>query len=301
MRKFGLTLVLIALAGAIAAPVFAADKVAIAIMPFKEGQLADSWYGWELAEGITNLVTDELVKRNKVIVVERTRIDELMQEQNLGADGFVEEATASQIGKLSGARLMLMGTITMFDLKQTAGIGIGPFRIGGSQAKVELTARIVDTETGQVLGSIKGEGSKTGASFSVDNFKGVSLDGEEFQNSSLGQAANIAIKQLVDNMIGVVEKADLKVTQAAAAAASSGTVLMVLGPDQVIISLGASSGMKVNTMVNIYHLMTVPGLKDPMRVPVATAKVTSVDKDASFAQIISKTQDVQQGDVVAPQ
>ncbi len=299
-RRFG-GAILVFLLVAACLPVLAADQVGVAIMTFQEGRLDSYWTGWNVADGITSLVTDELVGRNKVTVVERTRIEQLLAEQRLGAAELVQAETASRIGKLLGARLMVMGTITVWDVQQTAGVGIGIFRVSGSQAKVELTGRIVDTETGQILGSLKGEGAKVGTAFSMDNFKGVSFQSKQFGGSTLGQASQAAVKQFVDNLVTVVEKANLQVAQAEAQVASSGTVLAILPGDQIVISLGAKHGMTLNTRLSIFHLQVVPGLKDPIRVPVGTARIISVDSEASVAKIESKSQAIQQGDVVAPQ
>lgn len=293
-----LTLIL-AVGGAFGAQ--AADKLAVAILTFAPGHIDDAWHGWSLEEGVTNLVTDELVNRNKFIVVERNRIEQIQAEQRLGASGALEVETASQIGKMLGARLAVMGTITEWDMKQTAGIGISFLRVSGSQAKVTLTGRVVDTETGQILGSLSGSGSKTGAGISIDNFRGISFDAEQFRSSTLGQATMAAVKQFVDNLVEVIEKADLAVTSAAAAVTSEGVVLVVLPGDQIVINLGSKHGMKMNATVNIYSLMSIPGLKDPVRIPVGTAKVINVDPEASVAKIESKTQDIKQGDAVSVQ
>jgi curli biogenesis system outer membrane secretion channel CsgG len=302
MRKMACTLILMALIVIVALPVQAQqEKVAVAIMTFTEGQLYDYWWDWRLPEGITNLVTDELVKKNRLKVVERTRIDEILSEQRLGADDFLQVETASKIGKLLGARLMVMGTITTFELKQTGRVGVGFLSVSGTQAKVVLTGRIVDTETGEILGSLKGEGSKTGASLSVSYFKGISFDSEQFQNSTLGQATTAAVEQFVDNLVTVAEKANLKVAKAEAAVASSGSVLVVLPGNQIVINLGSNQGMTLNTKMDIFHLTSIPGMKEPIRIPVGTARIISVDPDASVAIIESKTQDIQQGDVVAIQ
>jgi curli biogenesis system outer membrane secretion channel CsgG len=279
----------------------AADKPVVAVMTFATGRIDDSWSGWSLEEGITNLVTDELVNSNKVIVVERSRIEQIQAEQHLGATGAVEAETASQIGRLTGARLAVMGTITEWDLKQSAGIGISFLRVSGSQAKVSLTGRVVDTETGQILGSLSGSGSKTGAGISVDSFRGISFNAEQFQSSTLGQATTAAVKQFVDNLLEVIEKANLTLTKAEAAVTNEGTVLVVLPGDQIVINLGANHGMKLNATINIYSLMTIPGIKDPVRIPVGTAKVINVDPEASVAKIESKTQDIKQGDAVSLQ
>ena len=66
-------------------------------------------------------------------VVERSRLNELMEEQDLGASGRVDPNTAAQVGKLIGAKFMVLGGFVDF---------FGDFRID---------ARIVDVETGELV------------------------------------------------------------------------------------------------------------------------------------------------------
>lgn len=295
----GAAILLAALSGS---AVFGQDKPAVAIMPFKEGQLTYWWsWDWALAEGVTQLVTDAVVKQNRLTVVERTRVSELIGEQDLGDEGRIEAETASQIGKLLGARLLVMGTITEFQFRQTGGIGFGPLRVAGSQATVKLTGRVVDSETGRILGSFEGSGSNTGASFAVDNFKGVSLEGEQFQGSTLGKATMTAVNKFVAEMTKICEEAASQVAKSETLLSQSGSVAAVLPGDQIVVTLGSKHGMKLNTILNITHLQTIQGLKDPVRIPVGQAKVISVDNEASVARIESKTQDIQVGDVVTRQ
>jgi curli biogenesis system outer membrane secretion channel CsgG len=284
------------------ASVWAADKPAVAVMQFKDGNLTN-WWGssWELTDGVTNLVIDEIVKSDRLTVVERTRLDELIGEQDLADDGRVEAETASQIGKLTGARLMVMGTVTQFDFKQSASVGIASFlRLSGSQAKVKLTGRVVDTQNGRVLGSFSGEGSKTGAGISVDTMRGVSFDAEQFQGSTLGTATVAAVKSFVAELIKTTDKVATEVATQQEQLSQSGTVVAVLDGDQIVITLGSKHGMRLNSKVDIAHMQEIAGLKNPVRIPVGTAKLISVDEEASVAVMESKTRSVEVGDVVTP-
>ncbi|MGI6542484.1 MAG: CsgG/HfaB family protein [Limnochordia bacterium] len=281
------------------AAALAQSPVSVAIMTFKEGQLSNWGWSWNIEEGITNLVIDEITKRDtRISLVERNRIEELLGEQDLAAAGRIEEESASEIGKMLGARLMVMGTITQFDFKQTAGVGISIFRVSGSQAQVKLTGRLVDSQNGRVLASFEGVGNKVGTSFSLDSFKGISIDGEQFQGTTLGEATYAAIKEFVDNLIVEVEKVADQVAKEEAFLAQTGVVVAAIGNDQLVINLGSKHGMKLNTELNITRMQTFPGLSAPVRIPVGTAKVISVDEEASVCVVIQSTQPIQPGDVV---
>jgi len=53
-----------------------------------------------------DVVVLNLLKVGKLDVVDRKRIDEILEEQEFGRSGFVDEKTAVEVGKLLGAYLI---------------------------------------------------------------------------------------------------------------------------------------------------------------------------------------------------
>jgi TolB-like protein len=107
----------------------------IAVLPFNNG--GSYGQGKEdfdaLERGIAGMMISELSQNPAARVVERQDIQRLVDEQNLGAQGRVDPQTASKIGKLVGARYMVMGTFVDF---------YGDFRVD---------VRLINTETGEVV------------------------------------------------------------------------------------------------------------------------------------------------------
>jgi len=107
----------------------------IAVLPFNNG----GSYGQQkedfeaLERGIAGMMISELSANAAARVVERQEIQRLLDEQNLGAQGRVDAATAAKIGKLVGARYMVMGTFVDF---------YGDFRID---------VRLINTETSEIV------------------------------------------------------------------------------------------------------------------------------------------------------
>jgi len=107
----------------------------IAVLPFNNG----GSYGQQkedfdaLERGIAGMMISELTQNPAARVVERQEIQRLVDEQNLGAQGRVEASTAAKIGKLVGARYMVMGTFIDF---------YGDFRVD---------VRLINAETGEVV------------------------------------------------------------------------------------------------------------------------------------------------------
>lgn len=86
-----------------------------------------------LGKGIADVLITELAANNSIRVIERDRIQQLMDEQNLGASGRVDKATAVQVGKLLGVHHMIFG-----------GFIIDP------KGQMRLDARAVNVETSEI-------------------------------------------------------------------------------------------------------------------------------------------------------
>lgn len=111
----------------------------IAVFPFDNG---GSW-GQDrenfdaLEKGIAGMLMSELAANPAARVVEREEIQKLLDEQNLGASGRIDPATAAKVGKLVGARYYVLGVFIDF---------YGDFRIDARLANVE-TGEIVKVES----------------------------------------------------------------------------------------------------------------------------------------------------------
>jgi TolB-like protein len=107
----------------------------IAVMPFDNG----GSYGQDkedfdaLERGIAGMMISELAQNPAARVVEREDIQRLIEEQNLGTAGRVDPQTAAKIGKLVGARYVILGSFIDF---------YGDFRVD---------ARLVNVETSEVV------------------------------------------------------------------------------------------------------------------------------------------------------
>ena len=71
----------------------------------REGEMA-------LGPGLASMTLGELTAYPSVRVVERSQLQQILQEQNLGREGRVDPGSLSRIGKLVGARYMVTGQLT---------------------------------------------------------------------------------------------------------------------------------------------------------------------------------------------
>ena len=126
--------------GSVGAQARAPDtRPGIAVMPFDNG----GSYGQDkenfdaLQKGIAGMLISELAQNPAARVVEREDIQKLLDEQNLSGSGRVDPQTAAKIGKLVGARYVVLGTFIDFK---------GDFRVDARLVNVE-TSEIVTVES----------------------------------------------------------------------------------------------------------------------------------------------------------
>lgn len=121
-------------AAAQTSPSAAPAKPTLGVVAFTNAAMVNH-EAWESQrQGIAELVTTMLRYHPSVDVLEREQLLPLLKEQDLGASGRVDAASAARIGKLLGARYMLLGTISV-DVRN----------------RMRLAARAVDVETSKIL------------------------------------------------------------------------------------------------------------------------------------------------------
>ncbi|MDI6871742.1 MAG: CsgG/HfaB family protein [Bacillota bacterium] len=105
--------------------------------------------------------------------MERTRLEQIMKEQNFQAGTAVDESTAVQLGRVLGVRLMVLGAVTEFNVRGISGLSVGNIGLGVQTASAKVSARLVDVQTGEILAAVKGEGNASGGAGAI---KVVSVD-----------------------------------------------------------------------------------------------------------------------------
>jgi TolB-like protein len=130
--KRGVMAALVSLAAAGAMQAQADTRPTLAVMNFQNGALGSAQT--ELAPltvGIQDLLIYTLSGNDKLRVVERANLQQLMKEQDLGASGRVDAASAAKLGKILGAGHMIFGSFVT-DTK-------GNMRIVAHSTNVETT------------------------------------------------------------------------------------------------------------------------------------------------------------------
>ena len=106
---------------------------------------------------VGNVISDTIghnLLDSSLIIVERTYLVKIIEEQGISLTGLTENIDYSKIGKVSNVDYIMVGTVTMVDRQYSWGFGYG-FKKEGSYTECSgAAARIVDLISGEVVMSV---------------------------------------------------------------------------------------------------------------------------------------------------
>lgn len=274
------------------------SRLRLAVLSFENSGTGNYywWYGnTNAAEGVSDLLTNKLVQSGRYTMIERSRIDAVLQEQNLAQSGRIDPGTAAQIGRILGADAVVIGSITRFNLDERGGSG-SVFGFGGSgrrrTAEVQLTARIVNTTTSEIVLAAEGTGSADQGSggFSVPIIGGGSSSADN-DNELLSDAAEAAVDQLTTQLI----EASPQLAALPQTTLAINAVIADVTGNTVIINKGSQDGFRTGMMLSIERIdRTVidPQTGEALRTittPIGQIELTEVDARSGVGRIVSGT------------
>jgi curli biogenesis system outer membrane secretion channel CsgG len=271
------------------------DKPRLAVLAF-QNNTTSKIYGDNLGEAASDEFTTQLVKSGQFSLIERQQIKAILDEQSLSASGAVDPGTAAKVGKLLGAQLVLVGSITQFSLKKTGG-GIGPlrFRAAVEQAESKVDARLVNVTTGEILLVAEGAGKKT---FGGAAYQGVDLE----QNYDEG-ATQEALRPAIEKAVGTILEQKEGLSKIGPAAPTI-TVVGVRPDGQVYIDRGQNAELKVGQRLTVTRVTDVikdarGNLLDEVTEKVGALEITNVLGQSSVCKVVEGAA-VKEGDRVSP-
>lgn len=116
------------------------ERQKAAVLPFTYADGRNSPGGRIVAEALATSIAG----RKEAVLVERGQIDSAMKEISLSFTGAISSGTALRAGRLVGARYLVLGSLA-----------------DDGETKVEINARLIETESGIVRAAAKGMVRKT--------------------------------------------------------------------------------------------------------------------------------------------
>jgi len=201
-------------------PPLVGPKQTIAVGKFDAiGAFTQKYGDWDIGGGLAAMLTTELVNTQRFVVTERAELQQILTEQELKAGGLTNSETGPKLGKLAGVQLLVYGAVTEFGAADEggglnlglSGLGNLPFKLGAAtesaSGKVAMDVRVVDTTTGEVLESHTVSENIESSAFNLSaGYSGVSLGGDQFKKTPLGEATRGAIEQAAAAIVTTSQK-----------------------------------------------------------------------------------------------
>lgn len=181
------------------------------------GEAEYSAGGMVPVNGIDALLTDVLAKTGRFRVLTRTDLNEVLDEQDLGDSGRVAKPSAAKIGQVLGAEYLVQAVINSYEANvggKKAGLGgvsrklraFGGIKGGKNKSYVQLTFKLINAETSEIIASQVVEGTITEMSLDLSGVgwgAGGALGGflSGYAKTPIGQAVMATINVGVFEMV----------------------------------------------------------------------------------------------------
>jgi len=122
--------------------------------------------GLKLGHKVREEITDILVQLPHVQIVERMRMDKIIEEMNFSQSAYVDAGTAAEFGKKAGASLVIFGSVSSASYSKQKRMGFSLTEGKTTQtdqgvSNVSINIQIVDVETNETVFSKSAKGSAT--------------------------------------------------------------------------------------------------------------------------------------------
>jgi curli biogenesis system outer membrane secretion channel CsgG len=270
-----------AAAPAPAGPTAQADKKRVIVDEFDYSAVMTSVqavFGTQqnIGKGIRAMLVTRLAQANKVVVVERAKMDNLIKEQDFNTSNRVKQGSGARVGQISGADALLSGDIVIFGRDDKKKSVKGGGLIGGAfgaiasaknedKAVVAIDYRLIDAETSEVIatGEARGESVRKGNALGAiggaigKGAAGVQIDmtSSNFAQTIIGEATQDAVNKIAEILL--TQTATMKKTVRPV----EGRVADVSGK-VLTLNVGSNDGVSAGDVFEVLRI--VREVKDPV-------------------------------------
>lgn len=192
----------------------AANKPVMAVAEFRNDTSAAWWYGG-VGSDLAGMLTNELAGTGKFKMVERDKLDAILDEQDLADSGRVSKKTGAKIGKMTGAQYLVVATLTAFesDVKGTGGgVSFRGISVGGKKedAYMAVDLRVIDTTTGEIEFTRTVEARASSGGLAVGVYRGgFGGNLSKYEKTPTGKAIRAVIMEISEYLsCAMVDKGD---------------------------------------------------------------------------------------------
>lgn len=263
----------------------ATPQPTIAVYGFSWQGINPWWgIGFDPSAALSDILTEKLVNAGSFSVVDRSHIQQILNEQNISQPGDVTPATEAQLGRMMGAEYLIVGRIDQFD--RSGGNGaqlLGRFGVSTSKTELHVTVEVLNVNTGRIVQDFDDDKSVSNTSVAMAS-NGVGYTSQNFESSSLGQL----FAQVATDITGELDPSKYVAT---AMPSVVGHIVGSAGPGTYVLDVGSASGVQIGMMfstfeVRLYHDQAT-GHTIRAEIPEGTIQIISVSGDSSIAKRVS--------------
>ncbi|MEH0156022.1 CsgG/HfaB family protein [Limibacter armeniacum] len=244
---------------------YAQDKEVVAVTPVTSSITRGAR---AYANSLTEVIVDGIVKSNRFRVVDRSNFDDILSEENLQkGESFIDGLVVEQ-GKKLGAQYIITGNLSSASADPQYRYERYRNRtrkvLAGYNAHVSFTMKVIDVETGEILGSDVFD-NRSGGYWVFDGL---------YQSPEA--AITAALKNARPHTIRFVDQhfpLDMKIFEIAQQKRGYAKEIVVTG--------GRNNGLKVGQWLKVVHVSRVnlEGKFVKRSKPLGWAQVVSVDDE----------------------
>ncbi len=204
--RWGIARLMLILIFIVPTAVFASDKPTVGVAEFTNETSAAWWYGGA-GHDLAGMLTNELSSTEKFRIVERAKLSHVLDEQDLAAAGRVNQKTAAKVGKLTGAKYLVMGNVSAYG----GGLSFRGISVGGKKedAYIAVDLRVVDTTTGEVEFTRTVEARSGSYGIGVGVYRGgFGGNLSKYENTPAGKAIRACLVEISDYLSCVMVDKD---------------------------------------------------------------------------------------------
>ena len=274
---------------ATAGSLIAQDRPRVAVIPFDN---RTNWWADDMGDVAADMIVTRLVNSGAFSVIERERLESILQEQGFQLSGQVNPSDVVEIGRLAGVMYLITGSVTRFSIDEK-GTGLLGRSIGYTEAESEMNVRAFSTETGEIITASEGSGSKR-----LVNISGVISMSASMNRGVAEEALGPASDEIVEDLVRQIDRFVItEIAMPAPAIVGSGA------DGSLYIDQGESAGVQVGQRFEVHRVVdeivnAAGEVLDQITDRVGIIEVTRVLSQSSVCKIVEG--EAEEGDTLRP-
>lgn len=219
-------------------------KRRIAVLNFEN----NTGHGSEkLGSAVSDMLITQLVRSNRFILIERSRIEQILQEQALGQSGAITEVTAPKVGQLLGVESLIIGQVVKAD-QETGSRKIEDEKdkwkllLKATLGIAHISYKMISATTGEILLADNISATELKPGFGIET-KDIDFENiYDFDQTVVGIAVRKAVNKMAQDIVDKVEVIDWV-----------GKVVQSQADTTLYFTPGQGAGVQLEQMFDIFE------------------------------------------------